>query len=151
MKTESGSVKGKIAHLHLPRKVYPAGGLLLATAKMRTDFYPLSIFLPLRGGVYHMAFSESSARVMTSALEYIKPIGIQDIDSYKHSHFNPISFNISSFDIPVANISRFQFLRAAKSKSYFGKNMILQHTLFRSDYASKSLHLLWTCIAPVLA
>lgn len=48
--------------------------------------------------MYHMAFIESSARVMTSALEYIKPIGIQVlrlvIDSYKHSHFNPISFYI---------------------------------------------------------
>lgn len=121
------------------------------TVKMRTDFYPLSIFLPLRGGVYHMAFIESSARVMTSALEYIKPIGIQVlrlvIDSYKHSHFNPISFDISSFNMPVANITRFQFLRATKSKSCFGKNMILRHTFFRSDYASKSLHLSWTCIA----
>lgn len=68
----------------------------------------LSIFLPLRGGVYHMAIIESSCGVMTSALEYIKPIGTQVlrlvIDSYKHPQFNPISFNIS---IPTSPISRF--------------------------------------------
>lgn len=98
-----------------------------------------------------MTFIEIFARVMTSALEHIKPIEAQVlrlvIDSYKHSHFNPISSNISSFNISVANMSWFQLHRAAKSKSCFGKNVVLPHTLFRSDYAPKLLHLSWTCIA----